>query len=198
MKFTKRIFAIPIFLFFTNCTLKAQSLEIVEGIVEIAFTKDTTYGVTVYWEAKKEFQGQYFMGDASAINLIETFCGKLEGLKRFPEKRRSLFDLPQYQNQEKESDNYYMHYGGDIFIAPDGKIVLTFQMKAEVIKIEEQPCERYYFRSSFHCLVEREPIEYPIYLIVNVIEANSLDSASLKEKKLKPYPEKSFPKAVCD
>ncbi len=195
MKFAMMVFIAQAFLLFMKGNPKAQALEIVEGTVQIIYVKDTSWGNHIYLESKREFNGHYFEDVADIIPLIDLLCG--ENNIRYPEERMAIFELPQYQSQKK-NNNYYRHCGGDVFITPDKKIVITFQIKAEVIKLEKQPCKGIYFQSPYSCPVERAPIEYPVYLIVNVIEANSLSPALLERDKLKPYSKKSFLKDKCD
>lgn len=193
----KLISAAQVILLLISCNANAQELEVVEGKVAITFTRDTILGEPMYWLTKKEFRGQFFVEDiADVIGVIDLTCGPFK--VEVPEKRRSLYELPEFKSQEEQNDDFYSHYGGDVFINHIGQIVITFFIKAKVVKLDEPPCERFRFQNSYGCPVERELVEYPVYLIVDVLEAKHLDAESSKEEKLIPYGKNSFPKGECD
>lgn len=53
-------------------------------------------------------------------------------------------------------------------------------------------------QSTYSCPVERSDVTYPVYLIVDVISANSLQESYLREMGLVKLEAKSFPVGVCD
>lgn len=194
---TKAIFfCIKVFIILSGCYYDDPSSEIVEGVVNYIFLKDTL-GHERYWLVEKKFRGLHFEEDVSGyVSEIYLTC---EGFDvQISEDRITVYDLPQYQNQNLEVKNYDKHYGGELFEFDGGYISLTFQMKAEVIKLDSQPCSSFYFQSKYSCPVERKPVEYPVYLIANVIEAKSLGEDIIGEKRMNRYPGKDFLLGTCN
>jgi hypothetical protein len=193
----KFLSVVQVILFLISSNASAQKLEVIEGKVAFTFTRDSLLDEPMYWLAKKEFGGQFFIEDiADVIGVIDLACGAIN--VKVPEERRTFYELPEFKSQDKQNDGFYSHYGGDVFSNHRGQIVITFFMKAMVVKFDKPPCEKVSFQSFYSCPVERERVEYPVYLVVDVLEAKSSDEESLKQEKLVPYDKKSFLKGECD
>ncbi len=178
------------------CNPSTTSQELVEDTISFTFTKDTT-GEDRYWLTQKDFGGKYFVEDVSSVmGNIDLICGDFN--YSIPKGSKSIYDSPLYQSQDDEQADYYSHYGGAVFKSPSGGLILSFHLKAQVIELKEPPCEKFKLRSTYSCPVERKPIQYPIYLIVNVLEATPLDDNSLLARNLSPFPNTSFPVGTCD
>lgn len=189
-------FLIQILLSLSYCNVSAQILEVVKGTVTYRFSNDKIEDER-YWLVDKEFAGLYFIEDiADIIGIWDLICGGIA--IEIPTNKIRMYDLPQYRTQGWEGNIYNTHYGGDIYHNSKGEIILSFQMKAQVIKLEKPPCEGFVLSSTYSCPVIREQIKYPIYIIINVIKAKSLNKRIIKAKDIVPHTQRSFFWGNCE
>lgn len=191
------LYYLQILLFLTSCKSNAQVVDIVTGTITMTFAKDTI-GYDRYWLKEKDFAGLYFEENAEGILPEIDFVCDSTIIVEIPKKRVRLHELPEYQSQSQENDDFYTHLGGDVFMTLNGEIILTFQMKAMVLKLEASPCDKFQLQSQYSCPVNREQIKYPIYVILDIISANSIKEPFLKKEGIIPLESKSFPVGVCD
>jgi len=176
-------------LFFLDYSIHAQTLEVLEDVVTFTFCTDTL-GDEVYFLAEKDFGGVYFVEDITYI--VEKAYFSCDKLIQISQPKMYIFELPHFQNQNKERNIYYStslytHYGGDVFKTTKDTILITFQMKAKVLKLDGPICKGFLVQSPHYCIVKEKEAKYPIYVIADVLEAKSLDTTYLKKKRLTPY-----------
>lgn len=168
--------------------------ETVTGVISFTYVKDTL-GYERYWLQKKSFNGLYFEDAIDVLPILSLVCKW--SCPAISKDAIRIYDLPEYQSQSEDKEDFYTHTGGDIYLNKKGEIVIAFQMTAKVVKYKLPPCG-ILFQSSYWCPVEKEEVKYPVYLIINVISAGSLENSYLKEKGLLPFESKSFPVGKCD
>lgn len=191
------LYYLPILLFLTDCKSNAQVVDTVRETITMTFVEDTL-GHERFWLKKKDFGGLYFEEDAASFLVSMDLICENELDVKIPDKRVRFYDLPEYQNQSQENKDYYTHSGGEVFRTLNGEIVITFQMEAQVLKLEVPPCDNFQLQSRYSCPVEKQQIKYPIYVIFNVLSANSFEVSHLDKNGLIPLERKSFPFGVCD
>jgi len=188
------VFIYP-FLMLMSCHSNAQESELVDGNLKFTFTKDSEK--KKYWLTKTELNGIKFIKDISEIAYLVEFCN--ENLKiEISDERRKLSQLTEYGFQDFNSNNSFIHKGGDIYIDSFGNIIVGFYVKAKVLKLNEPPCTNFKFQSTYSCPVELDSEKYPILIIYDVIESSSYSSDYLDNENLILYEKDYFNFNQCD
>ena len=198
MKFDLNLNFILFITVIMSYTSAAQDTCVIEGEVNILYVEDTL-GYDRFWLREKTFGGLYFEEDAlSFLVKLDLICeGRLD--IHIPDSAVRLYDLPEYQLQEREDKNYYVHSGGELFKKANGDVLITFHMKAKVLKVKKASiCDKFRLQSEYTCPVEKVSTAYPIYVILDVLSARAFDANYLSDKDFEPFKDKSFPLGVCD
>lgn len=182
-------------MFFLNNCKSPKKVEIITDTIIFTFVKDTM-GYERYWLKEKNLGGFHFEDVMTLVVDLDLICD--DTVVKVPEQRKTFYDLPQYQDQTKRDSSFYTHHGGQVFKNTKEEIVIIFDIKANVLKLEEKPCEGFYIQNSYSCPIERQTIEYPIYLVIDIIEAYNIDNSILENEKLYSYDRTSFAIGVCD
>lgn len=195
MKYTI-ILCLTLISILVGCKSHAQLSE-VKGIVSMVYSKDTL-NYEKYWLVEKTFQGLHFEEDlGSLIGRIDLVCEDFQ-LEKLPEKTISFYSISQFQKQSEDKRDFYKHYGGDVYINNKNEKVITFNLFARVIKLEKPPCANFSLLNAYSCPVEKAKVKYPIYIIVDVIEARSLENETQKERNLEEFLGNSFSIGYCN
>lgn len=191
----KKIRLLPFLMLLTFTALSQPfNISVEEGIVKFVFSKDTI-GINRYWLMKKEFNGHYLVEDIqNIIGDLYVFC---DSLSLEYKVKKSLYQLKEYQAQNLGAHDYDTHFGGDIFFDNENHLVISFYIKAQVIRLYKPPCTYIHFQNNYSCPVETDKVSYPVVVIVNILKSRSLSKHEKGKRGYQPYQKNSFPAGFC-
>jgi hypothetical protein len=199
----KNLIIVAAILLFTPNFSNSQTLEKKEAIVEFLYEQDSMTGN--YYLKKKIIKFDtfsYFLvpSPMDIIVTLEIDCKGKDSMLSYnkEEKIEFLYNLKQFQDTTKLDNDFYRHYGGDMYKINTNLIGIIFHIDAYMIKLNQSPCDKFAYGFHHSCRIDYDKPSYPMVVVLGVIKSKSLSKREIKKYHIKPFRNKSFPRRFCD